>query len=114
MPNIIQNTFENNQNMINPFMMSPMINAINNNMNLGYPNLDFNSEELGENIKVCIRIRPLNLTEQGRGDVKCVEYINQNSLNFKNKNIAKGLNYNIVFNEIINQEELFYQCSMNV
>jgi hypothetical protein len=81
---------------------------------LGVPNLEFNSDEQGENIKVCIRIRPLNLMEQGRGDSKCVEYSNISSLNFKNKNISRNCSYNVVFGEGANQEDLFYTCSVNV
>lgn len=99
-------------NMQNQGYNSYMNPGINNN--LGMPNLDFTSEENGENIKVCVRIRPLNMTEQGRGDNKCVESINNATLQFKNKNINRSYNYNVVFAENTSQEDLFYTCSLNV
>lgn len=98
----------NMPNNIHPHYMSMM------NGNMGVPNLDFTSEETGENIKVCIRIRPMNATEQGRGDGKCVEYINSSSLQLKNKNINKSYSFNIVFGDGASQEDVFYSCSVNV
>ncbi len=93
-------------------MMNMFMN--NNNINMGAPNLDYNSDEMGENIKVCVRIRPMNMTEQGRGDGKCVEYLNLSNLQYKNKNINRNYTYNIVFGEGSSQEDLFYACSLNV
>jgi len=49
------------------------------------PNLDFTSDDTGESIRVCIRVRPLNVTELGRGDSKCVEFLDNSTLLFKNK-----------------------------
>lgn len=87
------------------------MNLINNN---NTHNLDFNSDILSENIKVCIRIRPLNMTEQGRGDEKCIEFLNNTNLKFKNKNSNRNYSYNIIFNENSSQEDVFYTCSVNV
>jgi hypothetical protein len=82
---------------------------------VGYPSgLDFTSDEIGENIKVCIRIRPMNITEQGRGDGRCVENINSSTALFSNKNIKRNYNFNAVFGEGSSQEDLFYTCSINV
>jgi hypothetical protein len=78
------------------------------------PNLDFTSEEQGESIRVCVRIRPMNMTETGRGDNKCVEYSNSTTVLFKNKNIMRHYNYNISFGEGATQEDVFYSCSINV
>lgn len=92
--------------MFNPYNQMPY--------NTSFPNLDYNSDELGENIKVCVRIRPLNMTEQGRGDGKSVEVVNNTALSFKNKNVGRNYTYNCVFGESTTQEELFYTCSINV
>jgi hypothetical protein len=109
------NSYDISAQMFNPYMngMMPYPNtAINLNPN--FPNLDFTSDEAGENIKVCVRIRPMNLMEQGRGDGRCVEYINTGSLAFKNKNINRNYSFNVVFGEGATQEDLFYTCSINV
>lgn len=82
--------------------------------NTNFPNLDFNSDDSGENIKVCIRIRPFNMTEQGRSDPKCVDCMNSNTIIFKNKNANRSYNYNVVFGEGATQEDIFYTCSINV
>ena len=96
--------------MFNPYMN----NMVNYPTNTKFPNLDFNSDDSGENIKVSIRIRPSNMTEMGRGDGKCVECMNSNTILYKNKNINRTYNYNIVFGEGTTQEDLFYTCSINV
>ena len=81
---------------------------------MNVPNLDFYSEENGENIKVCVRVRPLNTNENGRGDTKCIDMISNTELLFQNKNIKKNYSYNHIFNEDNSQEEVFYSCSLNV
>jgi hypothetical protein len=86
----------------------------NNQVPYTMPNLDFTSEEQGESIRVCVRIRPMNMTEIGRGDAKCVEYTNSSTVLFKNKNIQRHYNYNISFGEGATQEDVFYSCSINV
>ena len=85
-----------------------------NNSDFGGKSLEYNSDEIGENIKVCIRIRPPNILETGRGDTKCVEYTNLQTLHFHNKNINKNYSFNCVFHENASQEELFTTCSINV
>jgi kinesin family protein 12 len=90
------------------------MNAIQNNSGFGLKSLDYSSDEVGENIKVCIRIRPLNLLETGRGDNKCVEYANLQTLHFQSKNISKNYSFNCVFNENTSQEEMFVTCGINV
>jgi hypothetical protein len=93
---------------------------INNNMNMqnnsgfGQKSLDYNSDEVGENIKVCVRIRPLNMLESGRGDTKCVEFSNLQTLHFHSKNINKNYSFNCVFHENSAQEEVFTTCGINV
>jgi len=65
---------------INPGKNTSMI--VNSKM---IPNLDFTSDDTGESIRVCIRIRPLNMMELGRGDPKCLELLDNSTLLFKNK-----------------------------
>ena len=66
----------------NPGRNSQMEMNMNNNM---MPNLDFTSDDTGESIRVCIRVRPMNVQELGRGDSKCVEFLDNSTLLFKNK-----------------------------
>ena len=57
---------------------------INSNQSSIQPNLDFeNHDNTSENIKVCIRIRPMNLQEKGRNDMNCVDTVSSNQLIFK-------------------------------
>ena len=108
--------------MYNPYLGGMNVSNVNNmgsmnNMSGGMhnsPNIDFNSEDFGENIKVCVRIRPMNMMEQGRGDIKCVEYLNNTTILFKNKNITRNYTFGGAFGEGISQEELFFSCSLNV
>ena len=100
----------NNMYNINPNNM----NNMQNNSAFGMKSLDYNSDEIGENIKVCIRIRPLNLLESGRGDSKCVEFSNSQTLHFHSKNINKNYSFNCVFHENTSQEEAFMTCGINV
>jgi hypothetical protein len=90
------------------------ISANNFNHMNQIPNLDFNSEEIGENIKVCLRIRPFSNQELSRGDEKCIQDNNNTNVNFKNKNINRSYTFNHIFGEKSSQEDLFFQCSMNV
>ena len=75
--------------------------------------MDFSDGD-GENIKVCVRVRPMNMTEAGRGDSKCIEYLNASNLKFKNKTSARNYTYNLVFSEDSSQENLFYSLSLDV
>lgn len=78
-----------------------------------YPNLDFTSEEGGENIQVCLRIRPLNITEKGRNDTKCLEVKSSNQLIYNNKSTHRNYSFNLILNEEATQEDVFYNCSIN-
>ena len=77
------------------------------------PNLDFNTDESSENIKVCLRIRPFSLQEKGRNDTKCITVMSNDQLVFINKNIRRNYTYNLVFGEDSTQEDIFYNCSIN-
>ncbi len=84
-------------------------NQINNN-----PNLDFDQNSSGgENIKVCLRIRPMNLQEKGRNDMNCIEPVSPTQLVFTNKNNRRSYTYNLVFGPDSTQEDVFYNCSIN-
>lgn len=77
------------------------------------PNLDFENQEASENIKVCLRIRPMNLQEKGRNDMNCIEPVSSNQLIFTNKNMRRSYTYNLVFGPDSTQEDIFYNCSIN-
>jgi hypothetical protein len=77
------------------------------------PNLDFNNDSKSENIKVCVRIRPLSPQELGRGDKKSVEPHSSDQLIYNHKNIRRSYTYNLVFGENSSQEDIFYNCSIN-
>jgi hypothetical protein len=77
------------------------------------PNLNFENHETSENIKVCLRIRPMNLQEQGRNDLNCIEPVSSNQLIFTNKNMRRSYTYNLVFGPDTTQEDIFYNCSVN-
>ena len=81
---------------------------------MNVPNLDFHGEENGENIKVCVRVRPLNTNEIGRGDSKSLEANSNTEILFQNKNIKKIYSFNQIFNEENSQDEVFFSCSLNV
>ena len=93
----------------NSFNFLPNINQPQNNQ----PNLDFENQETSENIKVCLRIRPMNLQEKGRNDMNCIEPVSSNQLIFTNKNMRRSYTYNLVFGPDSTQEDLFYNCSIN-
>ena len=77
------------------------------------PNLNFENQETSENIKVCLRIRPMNLQELGRSDLNCIEPVSSNQLIFTNKNMRRSYTYNLVFGPDATQEDVFYNCSVN-
>jgi hypothetical protein len=80
----------------------------------GYiPNLDFNQNETSENIKVCLRIRPLNLTEKGRNDSKSLSVMSETQVVYINKQLRRNYTFNLVFDETASQEDVFYRCSIN-
>jgi hypothetical protein len=87
-----------------------------NQYNMNMPNLDIMSGYINdtENIKVCIRLRPLNIMETGRGDSKCVDVNNNNQVVYQNKTVSRNYGFNNVFHEATSQEELFYACQMDV
>ena len=88
--------------------INPSQNQINNS-----PNLDFEQNASGENIKVCLRIRPMNLQEKGRNDMNCIEPVSPTQLVFTNKNNRRSYTYNLVFGPDSTQEDVFFNCSMD-
>jgi hypothetical protein len=84
-----------------------------NQFNMNVPNLDLMYGNDSENIKVCIRLRPLNMMETGRGDAKCVEVMNSQIV-FQNKSINRNYGFNNVFPEVTTQEDVFYACQLDV
>jgi hypothetical protein len=88
-----------------PLSNSPNIEVI--------PNLDFTHDETGENIKVCLRIRPLNVSEKGRNDTKSLTIMNDTQVLFTSKQLRRNYTFNLVFDETSSQEDIFYHCSIN-
>ena len=97
----------------NSINVLPNINQTQNIQKNYQSNLDFENQETSENIKVCLRIRPLNLQEKGRNDMNCIEPVSSNQLLFTNKNSRRSYTYNLVFGPDSTQEDIFYNCSIN-
>ena len=118
--NKINNT--NNNNTINP--LSNNINQNSSNyQNYSYgpqlysngnqPNLYFDSDTNSENIKVCLRIRPMSLQEKSRNDVSCIEPVSNEQLILTHKNLRRSYTFNLVFGQESSQEDVFFNCSMD-
>ena len=118
-PKIDKSKFNRTNNTLNvpqrnSSQILPNINQnqmINNNNNS--PNLVFENNSTSENIKVCVRIRPMNLQEKGRNDIMCIEPTSPTQLIFTNKNNRRSYNYNLVFGPNSTQEDIFFNCSIN-
>ncbi len=111
-----QNFNSNHNDLMQVNSNSNSNNNFNSNSNgMYFPQhmFDYNSDD-GENIRVCVRIRPLSLQEHGKDDIKVVEAINNTSLKFRNKNAYRSYSYNAVFDEGSTQDDIFYSCSVNV
>ena len=103
LPNIENNKSNNNYqkhinitnlNKFNNTINNPLSNNINQNSqnyqdysygpqsysNGNQPNLYFDSDTNSENIKVCLRIRPMSLQEKSRNDVPCIEAVSNEQL----------------------------------
>ena len=119
LPPIEKNKFNRTNNTMNrPSQKKESSNTLNFLPNINQaqnyqPNLDFENQEASENIKVCLRIRPMNLQEKGRNDMNCIEPVSSNQLIFTNKNMRRSYTYNLVFGPDATQEDLFYNCSIN-
>ena len=98
-----------NQNYFNILPNVPY--SIPNNKNNS--SLNFNNESQSENIKVCVRIRPLSIQEKSRNDIKCVEVYSKDQLLFTHKDKKKSYTYNLVLGENATQEDTFSNCSIN-
>ena len=98
-----------NQNYFNILPNIPY--SIPNNKN--NINLNFNNESQSENIKVCVRIRPLSIQEKSRNDMKCVEAYSKDQLIFTHKDKKKSYTYNLVLSENSSQDDTFKNCSIN-
>jgi len=119
LPPIEKNKFNRTNNTMNlPSQKKESSNSLNYLPNINQPqsyqpNLDFENQEASENIKVCLRIRPMNLQEKGRNDMNCIEPVSSNQLIFTNKNMRRSYTYNLVFGPDTTQEDIFYNCSIN-
>ena len=119
LPPIEKNKFNRTNNTMNrPSQKKESSNSSNFLPNINQaqnyqPNLDFENQEASENIKVCLRIRPMNLQEKGRNDMNCIEPVSSNQLIFTNKNMRRSYTYNLVFGPDSTQEDIFYNCSIN-
>jgi len=114
----------NNTNNPNKYSLSNNINENSSNfqdnpINLQsysngiQPNLNFDNDTNSENIKVCLRIRPMSLQEQSRNDVSCIEPVSNEQLILKHKNLRRSYTFNLVFGQDSSQEDVFFNCSMD-
>ena len=114
----------NNQNNNNQFSLSNNINPNSqNSQDLNYgpqsysnghqPNLDFDSDTNSENIKVCLRIRPMSLQEKSRNDSSCIEPVSGEQLILSHKNLRRSYTFNLVFAPESSQEDVFFNCSID-
>ena len=114
----------NNPNNNNNYSLSNNINQnAKNSQDLNYgpqsysngrqPNLDFDNDTNSENIKVCLRIRPMSLQEQSRNDSSCIEPVNNEQLILSHKNLRRNYTFNLVFAPESSQEDVFYNCSID-
>ena len=77
------------------------------------PNLDFDNDINSENIKVCLRIRPMSLQEKSRNDTSCIEPVSNEQLILSHKNLRRSYTFNIVFSPESSQEDIFFNCSID-
>ena len=114
----------NNQNNNNQFSLSNNINPNSqNSQDLNYGpqsysnghqhNLDFDSDTNSENIKVCLRIRPMSLQEKSRNDSSCIEPVSGEQLILSHKNLRRSYTFNLVFAPESSQEDVFFNCSID-
>ena len=113
----------NNQNN-NAYSQSNNINPnAQNSQDLNYgpqsysngrqPNLDFDNDTNSENIKVCLRIRPMSLQEKSRNDTACIEPVSNDQLILSHKNLRRSYTFNLVFAPESSQEDVFFNCSID-
>ena len=63
--------------------------------------------EIGENVRVCVRCRPLNEKEKSSGDSSCVSVVNGQTLQITQKTGAKQFRFHQVMNEKYTQGQMF-------
>ena len=123
--NLNSNNNKNNNSINNN--INPLSNNINQNSqnyldynygpqsysNGNSPNLDFDNDTNSENIKVCLRIRPMSLQEKSRNDVACIEAVSNEQLILTHKSLRRSYTFNLVFGQESSQEDVFFNCSMD-
>ena len=77
------------------------------------PNLYFDNDTTSENIKVCLRIRPMSLQEKSRNDKECIETVSNEQLILTHKHLRRSYTFNLVFGQESSQEDVFFNCSIN-
>ena len=113
------NNNNNLSNNINP--NAPILSDINSNkmnpqsyiQNNKQPNLYFDNDTTSENIKVCLRIRPMSIQEKSRNDTSCLEVVSNEQLILIHKNLRRSYTFNIVFGPESSQEDVFFNCSID-
>ena len=120
--NLNKNNIINNNNNANIFSNNINPNSQNSyDFNYGpqsysygrQPNLDFDSDTNSENIKVCLRIRPMSVLEKSRNDTSCIEPVSGEQLIFSHKNLRRNYTFNLVFGPDSSQEDVFFNCSID-
>jgi hypothetical protein len=67
-----------------------------------------------ENIKVFLRVRPLNQLETNRGDAKIIELANNQMIFFSNKNLSRNYSFNQCFGEFSTQKDVYDNTQISV
>lgn len=74
--------------------------------------MNFNHEDTNENIKVCLRVRPLNTNEINRNKNSCVEILNNLEVNYKSGKLNKKYQLDYIFDQKSTQEDIFHICAL--
>ena len=106
--NPLSNNINQNSSNYQDVSYSPQIYS-----NGAQPNLYFDNDTNSENIKVCLRIRPMSLQEKSRNDVACIEPVSNEQLILKHKNLRRSYTFNLVFGQESSQEDIFFNCSID-
>jgi kinesin family protein 12 len=88
-------------------------NVVDYEEKLSY-NEDNKSKDKSENIKVCLRVRPLNKKEKEMNKYECVSVVDKCELKFVNFNqkTSKHFVFDYVFGQESSQDDVFYICGL--
>ena len=102
--NIISNNINENSSNYQDYSYGPQLYSKGTQ-----PNLYFDNDTNSENIKVCLRIRPMSLQEKSRNDIACIEPVSNEQLILTHKNLRRSYTFNLVFGQESSQEDIFFK-----